>query len=209
MDKVWAKKQAEKLRQEIHQHDYLYYVLDKPKLSDAEYDQLFRKLQDLEKELPDLISSDSPTQRVGGQPLKSFKTVTHKTPLLSLGNAMSIEELEDFDKRVREGLEKNAIKYVCELKIDGLAVTISYKDGKMAVGSTRGDGIHGEDITHNLKTIKSVPLVLKEEIDVEVRGEVYLPYDEFVKLNEEREQNEEAKFANPRNAAAGSLRQLD
>jgi DNA ligase (NAD+) len=179
-----AKKKIEKLRKEIHHHDHLYYVLDKPEITDAEYDKLFRQLQELEKQHPDLITPDSPTQRVGGEPLKSFKTVTHREPLLSLDNAMNEEELLEFDKRVREGLGKKKIDYVCELKIDGLAITLTYKKGKFEVGSTRGDGVHGEDVTHNLKTVKSIPLVLSEEIDLEVRGEVYLPYDDFVKLNE-------------------------
>jgi DNA ligase (NAD+) len=203
------KEKIEHLRTQIHHHDYLYYNLDKPTISDAAYDKLFRELQELEAAHPNLITPDSPTQRVGGAPLKSFETVTHKKPLLSLDNAMSEEELEEFDKRVREGLEKESVEYVCELKMDGLAVALIYKDGKFQVGSTRGDGIHGEDITQNLKTIKSIPLVLKEAVDIEVRGEVYLPYADFVKLNEEREETDEAKFANPRNAAAGSLRQLD
>jgi len=209
MDKETAKKRLEKLRQEIHRHDYLYYVLDKPTISDAEYDKLFRELKNLEEQFPDLITLDSPTQRVGGEPLKSFKTVTHKEPLLSLDNAMSEEELQEFDRRVREGLAEKKIDYVCELKIDGLAITLTYKKGKFEVGSTRGDGVHGEDITQNLKTIKSIPLVLPEPVDLEVRGEVYLPYDDFVKLNQEREEADEPKFANPRNAAAGSVRQLD
>jgi DNA ligase (NAD+) len=209
MDKESAKKKIEKLRKEIHHHDYLYYVLDKPEISDQEYDKLFRELQELEKQFPDLVTSDSPTQRVGGAPLKAFKTVTHKVPLLSLDNAMNEEELVEFDRRVREGLGKSKIDYVCELKMDGLAMTLIYKKGKFSVGSTRGDGIHGEDVTQNLKTIKSIPLVLSEPIDLEVRGEVYLPYDDFVKLNEEREAADEPKFANPRNAAAGSIRQLD
>lgn len=209
MDKAEARHKIEHLRKQIHNHDYLYYVLDKPTISDLEYDKLFHELKELEEKYSDLITPDSPTQRVGGIPLKSFKTVMHKTPLLSLDNAMDTKELDAFDKRVREGLNNDEIQYVCELKIDGLAVTLTYKDGKFVSGSTRGDGIHGEDITTNLRTIKSIPLGLSEEIDLEVRGEVYLPYDEFVKLNEERESVEEAKFANPRNAAAGSLRQLD
>ncbi|MBI5701280.1 NAD-dependent DNA ligase LigA [Candidatus Saganbacteria bacterium] len=209
MDKAQAKKQIDLIREQIRKHNYLYYVLDKPEISDSEYDRYFRQLRDLEGRHPELITPDSPTQRVGGAPLKSFNTVKHKTPLLSLDNAMSIEELEEFDKRVREGLNKDKVEYDCELKIDGLAVTMIYKKGKFEIGSTRGDGIHGEDITYNLKTVKSIPLILNEPIDIEVRGEVYLPYDDFIKLNEEREANEEAKFANPRNAAAGSLRQLD
>lgn len=209
MDRETAKKHLGKLRKEIHHHDHLYYVLDKPEITDAEYDKLFRELQDLEKQNPGLVTADSPTQRVGGEPLKSFNTVTHKKPLLSLDNAMNEEELLEFDRRVREGLDKDKVEYVCELKIDGLAITLTYKKGKFVVGSTRGDGVRGEDVTHNLKTIKSIPLVLPEELDLEVRGEVYLPYDEFVKLNEEREETDEPKFANPRNAAAGAVRQLD
>lgn len=209
MDKASAKKKVEKLREDIHHHDYLYYVLDKPEISDAEYDKLFRELVELEEQFPDLVPPDSPTQRVGGEPLKAFKTVTHKTPLLSLDNVMNEEELLDFDRRVREGLGKDKVDYICELKIDGLAVSLVYKKGKFVTGSTRGDGVHGEDITRNLRTVKSIPLVLKEAVDAEVRGEVYLPYDEFVKVNEERKEKEEPLFANPRNAAAGSIRQLD
>jgi DNA ligase (NAD+) len=225
VDKAQARKKAEKLRETIHHHDYLYYVLDRPEISDTEYDRLFRQLEDLEKQFPELVTPDSPTQRVGGVPLKAFKTVTHKTPLLSLDNVMSEEELLDFDRRVREGLgksldvargesldvarDKDKIEYVCELKMDGLAVTLTYKKGKFIVGSTRGDGIHGEDITANLKTIKAIPMVLPEEVGLEVRGEVYLPVKDLFKLNEERDEAGEPKFANPRNAAAGSIRQLD
>lgn len=208
-DKDKVKKEIEKLRKEIRHHDYLYYVMDKPEISDAEYDKLFRKLIELEKKYPELVTSDSPTQRVGGAPLKAFKTVTHKTPLLSLDNAMNEEELLDFDRRVREGLDKSKIEYVCELKMDGLAVSLIYKKGKFEVGATRGDGVRGEDITQNLKTINSIPLSLNEPVDIEVRGEVFLPYDDFVKVNEERQEKGESLFANPRNAAAGSLRQLD
>lgn len=209
MNKEQAKKKIEKLRKEIHHHDYLYYVLDRPEISDAAYDKLFRELQNLEKEFPDLITSDSPTQRVGGAPLKSFKTYKHKKPLRSLDNAMNEEELMDFDRRVREGLGKSKVDYVCELKMDGLAVSLVYKKGKFEVGSTRGDGVNGEDITQNLRTVRSIPLTIDKPEDLEARGEVYLPYDDFVKLNEEREDAGEPKFANPRNAAAGSLRQLD
>ena len=206
------KHEIEKLKLEIQRHDHLYYVLDKPEISDAEYDKLYRKLEELEKENPELITPDSPTQRVGGAPLKAFKTVTHKVPLLSLGNAFTFEELDAFDKRVRDALSvtgNEKIEYVCELKMDGLAVSLMYKNGNFDKGSTRGDGVTGEDITQNLKTIRSIPLSLGKKIDIEVRGEAYLPYDDFVKLNEERIANEEPKFANPRNAAAGSLRQLD
>lgn len=209
MDKAQAKKKTEKLKKEIHHHDHLYYVLDRPEISDSTYDKLFRELQSLEKQFPDLVTEDSPTQRVGGEPLKSFKTYKHKNPLLSLDNAMNEEELLEFDRRVRAGLGKSKIEYVCELKMDGLAVSLNYKKGKFEVGSTRGDGVNGEDITRNLKTVRSIPLTTEKSEDLEVRGEVYLPYDDFVKLNEEREDAGESKFANPRNAAAGSLRQLD
>ncbi|MBU1027059.1 MAG: NAD-dependent DNA ligase LigA [Candidatus Margulisbacteria bacterium] len=209
MDKKQAKQEIDKLSKKINHHDYLYYALDKPEIADAQYDKLFRQLKDIEKEFPELLSPDSPTQRVGGQPLKSFKTYTHKKPLLSLDNAMNEEELLDFDRRVREGLDKAKIEYVCELKMDGLAVALVYEKGQLKIGSTRGDGVNGEDITQNLKTIRSIPLKLDKEVNLEVRGEVYLPYDDFIKLNEEREAEDEPKFANPRNAAAGSLRQLD
>ncbi|MFA5839465.1 MAG: NAD-dependent DNA ligase LigA [Candidatus Margulisiibacteriota bacterium] len=209
MNKEKSEHEIYKLREKIRRHEYLYYVLDKPEISDLEYDKLYRQLVELEKEHPDLITANSPTQRVGGQPLKSFKTVIHKSPLLSLDNAMDEAELIDFDKRVRDALGKDKIEYVCEHKMDGLAVALVYKEGNLYVGSTRGDGIHGEDITQNLRTIKSIPLTLNERIDVEVRGEVYLPYADFVRLNETRVEEGEAKFANPRNAAAGSLRQLD
>jgi DNA ligase (NAD+) len=203
------KKQILEIRDQIRHHDHLYYVLDKPEISDAEYDKLFRNLEELEKAHSELITPDSPTQRVGGAPLKAFKTVTHKVPLLSLGNAFTFDELDAFDKRVRDGLSESKVDYVCELKMDGLAVSLEYKNGKFIKGSTRGDGVTGEDITQNLKTVKSVPLSIDKKIDIEVRGEAYLPYDDFVKLNEERLEIGEQKFANPRNAAAGSLRQLD
>jgi DNA ligase (NAD+) len=153
MDNQSAKTRIVKLRQELHHHDYLYYVLDKPKISDAAYDKIFNELKKLESAHPELVTADSPTQRVGGEPLKVFKTVTHKASLLSLDNAMNIAELEAFDKRVREGLNKDKIEYVVEHKMDGLAVSLIYKRGKFTAGSTRGDGIHGEDITQNLRTI--------------------------------------------------------
>jgi len=204
-----AKKQIENLRRAIRHHDHLYYVLDKPEIPDSEYDKLYRKLLELEKAHPDLKSPDSPTQRVGAPPLKEFRSVAHKVRLMSLDNAMNSEELEDFDRRVREGLGEDRIDYVAELKIDGLAVSLVYKKGVLVRGATRGDGTNGEDITQNLKTVRSVPLKLDEEIDIEVRGEVYLPYDDFLKLNQDREEKGEPRFANPRNAAAGSVRQLD
>jgi DNA ligase (NAD+) len=209
MDKSQAKRKIEDLRKEIRHHDHLYYVLDRPEISDSQYDKLFRELVDLEKQFADLIAPDSPTQRVGGVPLKAFKTILHKKPLLSLDNAMNEEELLDFDRRVKDSLEKNKIEYVCELKMDGLAVSLVYAKGNFLAGSTRGDGVRGEDITQNLKTVKSIPLQLSRDKDIEVRGEVYLPYKDFIKLNQQREEAGEARFANPRNAAAGSLRQLD
>ncbi|MFH1390352.1 MAG: NAD-dependent DNA ligase LigA [Candidatus Margulisiibacteriota bacterium] len=202
-------KRIKELRSLIHHHDYLYYVEDRPTISDADYDDRFRELKVLESKYPDLVTADSPTQRVGGEPLKEFKTYHHKKPLLSLDNAMNLEELDDFDRRVREALGEEKIEYVAELKMDGLAVALVYKNGHFAVGSTRGDGVRGEDITQNLKTVKAIPLVLKDEIDLEVRGETYLPYDDFLKLNEERQEKGESLFANPRDAAAGSVRQLD
>lgn len=209
MNKEQSSVRVKQLRKELNHHNKLYYVLDKPKISDAEYDKLFRELKALEKQFPELVTADSPTQKVGAAPLKKFESVKHKTPLLSLDNAMNMEELEAFDKRVREGLGQDKIDYVCELKMDGLAVVLTYKDGQFVGGATRGDGKTGEDITLNLKTIKDIPQQLKKKVSLSVRGEVYLPYNDFVKLNAEREEASESRFANPRNAAAGSLRQLD
>lgn len=203
------KQKIENLKKQINHHNHQYYVLDKPEISDAAYDKLFRELKKLEEEHPELKTDDSPTQRVGAPPLKSFKTFHHKTPLQSIDNAMNEDELKAFDERVQKGLKKDKITYVAELKMDGLAVALHYKNGKFSQGATRGDGKRGEDITLNLKTIKAIPLTLKEKVSLEVRGEVYLPYDDFIKLNEQREEADESKFANPRNAAAGSVRQLD
>jgi len=204
------KKQIEDLKKEIRRHDRLYYVLDAPEISDREYDLLLRELIDLEKEHPEFITDDSPTQRVGGEALSKFDTVVHSVPLLSLDNALDLDELRAFDERVKKGLgAKEDVGYVCELKMDGLAVSLSYKKGRLYKGSTRGDGVRGEDITSNLKTIKAIPLSLNEDVDIDVRGEAYLPLKDFYRLNEQREKEGEAVFANPRNAAAGSLRQLD
>ncbi|MCD6574662.1 NAD-dependent DNA ligase LigA [Candidatus Aerophobetes bacterium] len=214
ISKEEVKKEIEKLRKEIRYHDYRYYVLDEPEISDAEYDKLMRRLQELEKEFPDLVTPDSPTQRVGAPPREEFGTVRHSIPMLSLSNAFEETEVYDFDRRVRKGLNGKKPEYVAEPKIDGLAVEIVYERGLMQVGSTRGDGEVGEDVTENLKTIKSIPLKLRdEEIPpprlIEVRGEVYMRRDDFHRLNQERERRGESLFANPRNAAAGSLRQLD
>ncbi len=198
------------LRKAVREHDRHYYVEDAPRISDREYDLLYRELVDLEKEYPELITPDSPTQRVGGAPLEKFNTVSHSTPLLSLDNALDLEELGEFDRRVKKNLGTgDDIEYCCELKIDGLAVSLEYSGGEFRRGSTRGDGTTGEDITLNLRTIKAIPLSIEEKTDIEVRGEVFLPLKDFYALNEEREKEGAAQFANPRNAAAGSLRQLD
>ncbi len=203
-----AAKRVEELRRELEEHNYRYYVLDKPSISDAQYDRLMRELQDLEGKFPELQSPHSPTQRVGGSPVREFGTVRHTVQLLSLGNAFGPDDLRDFDRRVREAAGE--VEYVVELKIDGLTVALTYIDGVLSTAATRGDGVTGEDISQNLKTVYSVPLKLKTPLRrLEVRGEAYMPKDSFEKLNLEREENGEATFANPRNAAAGSLRQLD
>lgn len=208
MDSSTAYSRAEELREEIRRHDYNYYVLDQPVISDADYDRLYRELQELEEQYPEIVTPDSPTQRVGGAPLKSFGTVAHRVPLLSLGNAFTGDELRDFDRRVRQTVEKAA--YVVEPKIDGLTIALVYENGRLVSGATRGDGVNGEDITSNLKTIKEIPLRLKEPVSrLDVRGEAYMSRKAFERLNREREERGEPFFANPRNAAAGSLRQLD
>lgn len=202
----------QQLRELIRQHDYEYYVLDAPSITDNEYDGLFRELQALEKENPQLITADSPTQRVGGAPLKSFSNITHRLPMLSLNNAFSEEELIAFDKRVREGLGLSEIEYAVEPKFDGLAITLTYENGVFTQGATRGDGYTGEDVTQNLKTIRSIPQRLFCENPpklLEVRGEVLMFKADFEALNMSQKKLGEKLFANPRNAAAGSLRQLD
>jgi len=208
MDLDAAVLQVEQLRKTIDDHNYRYYVLDNPNISDAQYDRLLRELQDLEQKFPELHNPDSPTQRVGGIPLKGFGSVRHSVPLISLANAFGPEDLRDFDRRVQEIVGQ--VEYVLELKIDGLTVALTYIDGFLTTGATRGDGVTGEDITQNLKTLHTVPLRLRKIISrLEVRGEAYMPKASFAKLNQEREENGEPTFANPRNAAAGSLRQLD
>ncbi|QAA23425.1 NAD-dependent DNA ligase LigA [Sporolactobacillus terrae] len=196
------------LHRQLNQYSYEYYVEDNPSVPDSEYDRLMNELIALEKAHPEWITPDSPTQRVGGEPLKAFRKVTHDVPMLSLGDVFSEEELLDFDRRVRQAVGDD-IDYVCELKIDGLAISLTYEKGVFVLGATRGNGTVGEDITNNLKTVRSLPLVLPEPIDIEVRGEAYMPKRSFERLNEERSRNGELLFANPRNAAAGSLRQLD
>jgi DNA ligase (NAD+) len=210
-----VRQRIQALREEINEHNYRYYVLDDPIISDAEYDQLLRELEELEQAHPELITPDSPTQRVGAAPLAEFATITHRVPMLSLENAMNAEELRAFDERVRRGLGLSGpVEYVAEPKLDGIGVELVYERGTFRYGSTRGDGVTGEDITQNLRTIRSVPLTLRTaEIAapplLEVRGEVYLSKAGFRELNRSREERGEAPFANPRNAAAGSLRQLD
>ena len=191
----------------LNQYSYEYYVKDNPSVPDSEYDKLLRELIDIENAHPELKTDDSPTVRVGGEAQSSFEKVNHETPMLSLGNAFNEEELRRFDERIREYIGN--VEYMCELKIDGLAVSLKYEDGRFVQGLTRGDGTTGEDITENLRTIHAIPLKIKEPLNVEVRGEAYMPRRSFMRLNDEREKNEEQPFANPRNAAAGSLRQLD
>ena len=207
--------QIQDLRDQLNDHNYRYYVLDDPLISDSEYDQLFRELQKLETDNPNLITEDSPTRRVGAEPLSSFGSWTHRMPMLSLANAMNEDELAAFDTRVKKGLgtEKD-LEYMAEPKLDGLAVELVYENGFFVNGSTRGDGITGEDITQNLKTISAIPLSLRKNGQktpplLEVRGEVFITKDGFKKLNRNQEKEELSPFANPRNAAAGSLRQLD
>lgn len=208
--------EADKLRQEIRHNEYLYYVLDAPELTDAEYDSLMARLRELEARYPDSIPADSPTQRVGGRASSQFTEVRHLEPLLSLGNVFSAEELRAFDERVRSGLPAGSkVEYVMEPKIDGLACSLIYENGKLVRAATRGDGVVGENVTANVRTIRSIPLTLKvpegEAVPelLDVRGEVYMPRQAFMRLNEQRAERGESEFANPRNAAAGSLRQLD
>ena len=235
MDRQSAAARTEELRQQINYHNHRYYVLDSPIVSDAEYDRFMRELQALEEEHPDLITPDSPTQRVGAAPATAFGSYTHRVPMLSLSNAFGDEELLAFDQRIKRmlGVDPNSeIEYVAELKIDGLAISLTYEHGKFVRGATRGDGFSGEDITTNLRTVRAIPLTLlkqpvascqlpvasKSEIRnpqseipdlIEVRGEVFMLHEEFRRLNREREESGEPTFANPRNAAAGSVRQLD
>ncbi|MEI6144153.1 MAG: NAD-dependent DNA ligase LigA [Candidatus Berkelbacteria bacterium] len=229
MKKIEAKNRIEKLRGELNEHRYLYYVLDKPKISDAVYDSLFRELEKLEEEHPELITPDSPTQRVGDQPAKKFEKVKHDSRMLSINDVFNFEELEKWEERLIKLGAKSAIEedgYFVELKMDGLAVSLIYEDGILTQGSTRGDGSIGENVTQNLKTIDSIPLRIEQHRDIkkllcsrgsdsalhgkfEVRGEAFLSKADFEKLNAGREKSELAKYANPRNVAAGSIRQLD
>ncbi|MCZ6831343.1 MAG: NAD-dependent DNA ligase LigA [Gammaproteobacteria bacterium] len=205
--------EIEELREQLNQHNYRYHVLDAPTVSDARYDKLLRRLQQLEQDHPELITPESPTQRVGAIPLEQFQQVQHELPMLSLDNAFDDQEIQDFDRRVRERLDQDGeMEYACEPKLDGIAVSLLYRDGQLQRGATRGDGRTGEDITHNIRTIASIPLSLLGSgypPVLEVRGEVYMPSAGFAAMNAQAREREEKVFVNPRNAAAGSLRQLD
>jgi len=210
-------KKIESLREKIRHHEYLYYVLDQPEISDAEFDRLMRELKDLEAEHPELITADSPTQRVGGRPREGFVKVPHSSPMLSLDNTYNEEELRAWERRVHELSGRKDVDYVCELKLDGMSLALIYEDGKLVRGITRGDGTVGEDVTLNVRTVRSVPLSIPKEklrradipTDFEVRGELLMPTAAFRKVNEERERKGLATFANPRNFTAGTVRQLD
>jgi len=212
-----TQKKIESLREKIRHHEYLYYVVDNPEISDGEFDKLMRQLKDLEAEHPDLVTADSPTQRVGGKPREGFVKVPHSSPMLSLDNTYSEEELRDWERRVHELSGRKDVDYVCELKLDGMSLALIYEDGKLVRGITRGDGSVGEDVTLNVRTVRSVPLSIPKEklkkagipVDFEVRGELLMPTASFKKINEERERNGLPTFANPRNFTAGTVRQLD
>ena len=205
--------EVEQLRNEINQHNYRYHTQDDPVISDAEFDRLFRDLKSLEAKYPELISDVSPTQRVGAAPLSAFSQVVHEAPMLSLDNAFVEADVLEFDHRIRSRLQSDEeVAYACEPKIDGVAVSLLYEDGKLVRGATRGDGTTGEDITRNVRTIESIPLQLLGKgypSRLEVRGEVYFPISAFTKMNQRAQSRGDKEFANPRNAAAGTLRQLD
>ena len=210
-------KKIEALREKIRRHEYLYYVLDNPEISDAEFDTLMQQLKDLESQHPALVTSDSPTQRVGGKPREGFVKVRHSTPMLSLDNTYNEEELRDWERRVHELTGRSQVDYVCELKLDGMSLALVYQDGRLARGVTRGDGSIGEDVTLNIRTVRSVPLSIPKDTlnkagipaDFEVRGELLMPLSSFKKMNEERQSKGLSLFANPRNATAGTVRQLE
>ena len=208
MDKLDIQKQMEALNKQLTDWAHDYYVIDQPKVSDADYDKMYHELVTLEQANPDFILADSITQRVGGEVLQGFNKITHQIPMMSLNNAFNKNDLLDFDTRIKKLTDRH-IDYMVELKIDGLAINLRYVNGQFVQGATRGDGVIGEDITQNLKTVKSIPLKLKEPLNIEVRGECYMPKQSFIQLNEQREAEGDNVFANPRNAAAGSLRQLD
>lgn len=209
MEKDQALAKIKNLQKTLNEYAYFYYVKDQPKVLDSEYDKLYQELVQLETQYPESITPDSPTQRIGGVILDGFEKAVHEVPLYSLNDAFSKEELEAFDARVAKALGHHNYSYECELKIDGLSISLRYENGRFVRGATRGDGSVGENITENLKTVRSIPMTLPEPISIEVRGECYMPKESFMKLNEAREQEGLETFANPRNAAAGSLRQLD
>ncbi len=211
MDRSQAKSRIEMLSKQLNEHNYRYYVLDNPSISDYEFDQLLKELESLEEKYPDLAVEDSPTQRVGGQITKKFNTVRHKYPMFSLGNTYSKEELQDFDARIRKSIE-NDFDYVCELKFDGVAIGITYRNGRLVQAVTRGDGVQGDEVTNNVKTIRSIPLrIYADDLpeEFEVRAEVIMPHKSFIRLNDGKQKNNEPLFANPRNAASGSLKLQD
>ena len=210
-------KKLESLREKIRHHEHLYYVLDQPEISDLDFDKLMQQLKDLESAHPDLITPDSPTQRVGGKPREGFVKVPHSSPMLSLDNTYNEGELRDWERRVHELSGRSDVDYVCELKLDGMSLALIYQDGKLARGVTRGDGSVGEDVTLNIRTVRSIPLSIPKDklkkaglpADFEVRGELLMPTASFKKINEERERDGLPTFANPRNFTAGTVRQLD
>ena len=207
-----AYKRADELRRLIEHHNYSYYVLDDPEVPDAEYDRLMRELESIESSHPELVTPDSPTQRVSGAPQDGFKTVRHRVPMLSLGNAFSDEEVADFCRRIEQGLERSDIVFAAEPKLDGVAISLTYQDGVLTTAATRGDGERGEDVTANVRTIRAIPLKLLGEgwpSLLEVRGEIYMPRAGFDAFNRKAIETGEKPLVNPRNGAAGSLRQLD
>src|SRR5690348_12914317 len=212
-----VQRQIDRLREEIRRHEHLYYVLDAPELPDADFDHLMQELKRLEAQHPELITPDSPTQRVGGKPREGFVKVEHSRPMLSLDNAYNEQELRDWDRRARELAGSAELEYVCELKLDGMSLALTYREGKLHTGVTRGDGSVGEDVTSNVRTMRSVPLSISAAVlkkagipaNFEVRGEVIMPAASFERMNEERERQNLSKFANPRNAAAGTIRVLE
>ena len=212
MNQGQAEKRIAGLRNQIRRHDHLYYVQGAAEITDEAYDRLYRELVDLESRFPELVTPDSPTQRVGGAPSEQFPTVVHRTPMLSLDNTYSEEELREFQGRIFRQVGEHVLDYVAELKIDGLSMALHYEGGRLARGVTRGDGVRGDDVTPNVRAIKAVPLTLhggEVPEELEVRGEVYLPRSRFEAINREREEAEEEPFANPRNTAAGIMKTLD
>jgi DNA ligase (NAD+) len=203
------RQKVRELRKEIEYHEKKYYIENDPQISDYEFDILIKQLQELEKKFPSLITSDSPTQRVGEQPVEGFATVEHRSPMLSLDNCYSVEELREFEDRAKKVLDSDDVEYVAELKIDGLGISAIYRSGAFSQAVTRGDGVRGDEVTANVKTVKSIPLRISSAPETEVRGEIFLPFSSFNKINQERIENDEPVFANPRNAAAGSIRLLD